>query len=589
MQNSSSTNKVESEKELEQVRALILGENGQVVTDAIKKEARHIVGDVLTEALHDRQKTDGSVNKVLQPLIEDSVEHSVTHHSDRLVSSLYPLMGSLVRKSVTAFLTDFMEKTNQLIDNSLTIKGLTWRVKAWQAGVSFSQYVASQTFVYRVEHVLLIHRETGLLLTSVDLNNDTKSDADLISSMLTAINDFVGDSFTGTEDGLREQLQTVTTDNFNLLIKPGPNALVVAAVTGNPPQGVSDQLQLTLENIHRLYRDELTQFNGDNESFSNAEPLLTDCLLSEQKSAESEVNRIPWFAWVLFMFIFGFIIFQTFQLWVKAELTDKLMTYDLNAGVVVNHIQVNNEHDIEIDILRDPDAVTVIDWLKNNNITIKNVTLTERRYQSLDLGILKIRAERILAQYPQIESKWQGEILLLSGSIALLHFEKLVNSLSLAGFTQKHNLSTEQVTHPVMVDVNSSKTAKEHIFKELIGRITTIQLDFSVESAVITKDMRLSLKKVYRYLEQINLLAKQLDFNVGLLVIGCSDNTGNKVTNTQLSLQRAQSTVNELNQLGFSKEQMYIAGLGQIDIVQVQNNARKVMFNVLYVNNKGTK
>ena len=96
-------------------------------------------------ALH-RENKDGSVNKVILPLVENAVEHSVTHHSDRLISSLYPLMGSLVRKSVAAFLTDFMEKTNQLLENSLTIKGLKWRFAAWRSGVSFSQYIASQTF-----------------------------------------------------------------------------------------------------------------------------------------------------------------------------------------------------------------------------------------------------------------------------------------------------------------------------------------------------------------------------------------------------------------------------------------------------------
>lgn len=257
MQNSTETDQVGSDQQLEQIRSLILGKNSQVVTDSIKKDARNIVGNVLTEALHDRQKKDGSVSKVLQPLVEDSVANSVMHHSDRLVNSLYPLMGSLVRKYVTSFLTDFMEKTNQLIDNSFTIKGLKWRIKAWQAGVSFSQYVASQTFSYRVEHVLLIHRETGLLLSFVDLGKASKGDADLISSMLTAINDFVGDSFLDSEDGLKEQLQTVTTDSFNLLIKPGPSALIAAAVIGHPPQAVSNQLQITLEDIHRLYNNEI--------------------------------------------------------------------------------------------------------------------------------------------------------------------------------------------------------------------------------------------------------------------------------------------------------------------------------------------
>lgn len=56
MQNSTETDQVGSDQQLEQIRSLILGENSQVVTDSIKKDARNIVGNVLTEALHDRQK-----------------------------------------------------------------------------------------------------------------------------------------------------------------------------------------------------------------------------------------------------------------------------------------------------------------------------------------------------------------------------------------------------------------------------------------------------------------------------------------------------------------------------------------------------
>ena len=52
-----------------------------------------------------------------------------------------------------------------------------------------------------------------------------------------------------------------------MLIKPGPSAIVVAAVIGNPPQKLSNQLQLTLENIHSLYGSELSQFSGDNGVF----------------------------------------------------------------------------------------------------------------------------------------------------------------------------------------------------------------------------------------------------------------------------------------------------------------------------------
>ena len=238
-------------------------------------------------------------------------------HSEKFVGYLYPLLDSLVIKSVTAFITELLEKTNTLIENSLTIKGLTWRFKAWQSGVTFSQYAASQAFAFRVEQVFLMHRETGLLLHSVSLDLGLQADAEMISSMLTAINDFVSDSFiTHTDNNQnnshQQNLDVVRTDDFTLLIKQGPKASVVAAITGNMPQGVANQLQKTLEEIHKLYNEELDNFEGDSIPFDNSEHQLRDCLMVELKP-EQITNKRPWMAWAVVLLIFigcGFLLLK---------------------------------------------------------------------------------------------------------------------------------------------------------------------------------------------------------------------------------------------------------------------------------------
>jgi len=582
----SSTKKAESAEQFNQVRDLILGKDNHLVIEAIKKDARHIVGDVLSEALHDRQNKDGSVNKVLLPLVEDSVENSVTHHSDKLVSSLYPLMGRLVRKSVTAFLTDFMEKTNQLIENSFTIKGLKWRIVAWQSGVSFAQYVASQTFVYRVEHVFLIHRETGLLLKSINIINQSNQDADLISSMLTAINDFVGDSFLTDEDGLKEQLQTVTTDTFNLLIKPGPHALVVAAVIGTPPQKVNDQLQMTLEDIHSLYNDELIQFSGDNEDFENAGNLLQDCLLSEQKNSTTSNKKIPWFAWIFVLIFTAFIAFRLVGSWKNKQLTEKIMQIEHESGIVVKQLKVINSDSIELNILRDPDAVNVGDWLKKNNLAISQINLTEHQYYSLDPEISKIRVQRLLSNYPEITAVTNDKVLFLSGNIGLIKMENLLNQLKINGYNQGVNLNTEGLKLAPSNTLGNSKAIKNQLFNDIVGRISAIQLNFSTASDEITLSMKVKLQRLYNYVEQLNQLAEDVGKNYGLLIMGCSDNSGNKKVNDILSISRAKNTSIVLNDFGLKNELMYVTGLGQINIKNVNATSRKVLFNVIYVNKK---
>ena len=475
-----------------------------------------------------------------------------------------------------------MEKTNQLLENSLTIKGLKWRFKARQSGVSYAQYAASQTFVYRVEHVFLIHRETGLLLNTVALDHESKSNADIVSAMLTAINDFVGDSFLSDQEGQKEQLQSVSTDNFNLLIKPGPSALVVAAVSGNPPQSISNQLQLTLENIHSLYFDELNRFNGDNKDFNSADNLLRDCLLSEQKEIVAKQKKTPWLAWLIVLLVVIYVGYQSLNWFKSAQLHEKIMQLDSQPGIIIKQLKIKQLDDITLDVLRDPDALNIHDWLKDNALNPAQLTITERNYHSLDQQILQQRAQRIVSVYPNISASWKNHSLMLTGTIDLIKTEQLRNTLAIAGFTEGENLNTEQLNLVSNTPSSTHKEIKQQLFDQLVGRIASIQLNFSVASENITPQMQPSLQRLYLYIQQLTPIAKELNIDFGLLILGSSDNTGNKSTNNILSMKRANNTAEILQRKGIAKDRMYVVGLGQIDIKNISSTARSVMFNVIY-------
>jgi hypothetical protein len=225
----------QEEQQLEQVRQILLKQKLEQTKSEIQSESRTAVAQVLTEALHDRDSADGSVQKVLQPMVAKSVERSIKKQHQDFVDYLYPLVGSLVRKAVTVFFTDFIEKTNDIIENSFTFKGLKWRINAWRSGISFSEYVASQTFLFRVEQVLLIHKETGNLLHSLAANTTDTQDADLVSAMLGAINDFVADSFQSpTQESGEQHLGQIKTDDFTLFIRQAPQVILVMQVMQSP-------------------------------------------------------------------------------------------------------------------------------------------------------------------------------------------------------------------------------------------------------------------------------------------------------------------------------------------------------------------
>ena len=136
---------------LDKVRELLIGRDEKYVQEIVKRNAKEVVGGIVSEALHERESKDGSVNKVLVPLVEKSLHRSIEANSDKIVGTLYPLVGTLVRKAVSSFLVDFVERTNALIENSLSPKSVSWRFKAWQSGVRYSDYVASQVYQYQVQ------------------------------------------------------------------------------------------------------------------------------------------------------------------------------------------------------------------------------------------------------------------------------------------------------------------------------------------------------------------------------------------------------------------------------------------------------
>ncbi|MDN4500819.1 OmpA family protein [Alteromonadaceae bacterium BrNp21-10] len=575
-------------QQLQQLRELLLGKDHQLIADVLQRHARGMVGSVLTEALHDRQKQDGTIDKVLQPIVESSVEQSVSSHSDRLIGYLYPLVGSLVRKSVRAFLTDFIEKTNQLLENSLTVKGIKWRIRAKQAGVSFAQYAASQTFVYRVEHLLLIHRETGMLLNSVNYNEHNSSNVDVISSMLSAINDFVADSFTRTSDGNEEQLQTISTDNFTLLIKPGPYALMVAAVTGNAPQQLNDKMQIILENLHRLYDEELRKYDGDATVFTNTESQLRECLLAEHKDAEQQKKKTPWMALVLIGLVTVAACWWGVKWWQSQQLEDAIREIDQQPGIVLQRLSANLDQSVSLDILRDPDAIAVDDWLQQQQIQVPSLNLRERHYHALDGVIVQQRAQRIVADFPDVVLQWQGQQLVLTGNISASGKPNLLARLQSAGFSESDNLDVQQLGIQKL-NLDSNHSVLQQMFKQQVGKVTVIQLDFDVASDQINASAQLLLDDVSLRYQHLKLLADSLGYQIGLVIIGTSDQSGSRQKNERLSQSRASNTESALIVLGLNSSELYSVGLGQIEVNSISANARKVLFNVIYLDNIESK
>ena len=115
----------------------------------------------------------------------------------------------------------------------------------------------------------------------------------MVSGMLTAIQDFVRDSF---GPGKSDELEVMQVGEFKLWLQHGPLALLAAVVSGQPPPELRQVFMRELEAIHRDFAPALQSFEGDAASLAGAECHLRQCL----RGARTSSARISYTAvWVV--------------------------------------------------------------------------------------------------------------------------------------------------------------------------------------------------------------------------------------------------------------------------------------------------
>ncbi len=193
---------------------------------------------------------------------------------------LFPVIGPAIRKSIAETFKTLVQSLNQTMEYSLSPRGIKWRMEAARAGIPLGEYILRKTLVYRIEQVYLIQKERGLMAGHVQNESAVVQDADAVSAMFTAIQDFVSDSFSPEHD---QHLETADIGEFTVWVLQGPHSMMACVIRGVPPRGLRDQLSEVLERINGQYGEALKRFDGDPVELEGVEDLLADCLLLQQR------------------------------------------------------------------------------------------------------------------------------------------------------------------------------------------------------------------------------------------------------------------------------------------------------------------
>lgn len=288
----------ERDEDLAALRALIVGpERKQLVHIQSRlddpNERADAIAEVLPQVLLEHAQ-DPRFAQALTPPLEKAITTSVQRNPQPLSDALFPVMGPAIRKAVAASLAGMIESLNRTLDHAFSIRSLQWRLEALRTRKSFGEIVLLKTLLFRVEQVFFIDRKSGLLLQHVWADAVETRDADMVAGMLTAIKDFAQDSFRVSAG---DSLEAVKVGDLNVLIEPGPRAIVAAVIRGTAPAEFRRTLQEAVETLHLQFGDALEAFSGDTTVFSEAKGSLEGCLRSEFRAEERRPRtRAAWIA-----------------------------------------------------------------------------------------------------------------------------------------------------------------------------------------------------------------------------------------------------------------------------------------------------
>ncbi|RWO22671.1 MAG: OmpA family protein [Mesorhizobium sp.] len=318
------------------------------------------------------------LGEALTPAVERAVQRSIQKSPRTLTDILYPVFLPAIRKSIGEKIDQTFQSLNETLRHIFTWHGLKWRFEAWRTGASFSEVVLKHSLVYRVEHVFLINRNSGILIAHVTADNATSEDPQLISSMLSAIQDFVKDSFNEKE---QSGLDTIRFGELRLWSEVGPFATLVAVIRGNPPEELHEIVRDVLFRIHDEYSQALEQFDGDSSQLACIETQLQSCVELKQEDSN---QGFPWLvvAAVLLVLIpaggWFFLSWQSGQRW--QAYVSRLST---QPGIIVAEQKVRDGQ-FYIAGLRDPLAADPQSLLSGTQVDPARVHSQWQFYQSLE-------------------------------------------------------------------------------------------------------------------------------------------------------------------------------------------------------------
>lgn len=494
--------------------------------DRLERISVEEVAAVLPQAMIHSAGKGRQINEALLPVIEEDIALSIKRNPRPLADALFPVMGPAIRRAVAEALKGLLQQIDAMMQQTVSPTSLRWRLEAMRTRTPISHVVFKHTMIYRVEQVFLIHRETGLMLQHAAAAQALVQDPETVSSMLTAIQDFVRDSFK-TKHG--DTLDEISVGELTVWIEHGPSASVAGVIRGHPPRDLRFVFDDALAAIHHEQAEPLEHFTGDTAVFVATRPHLETCLQFERDRALQARDEKRWLTpatALIGVLLVALAAWAAFQFSSQRRWNAYLARLAQEPGIVVLQAE-NGWTKFHIAGLRDPMAADPQTFLGEHAISAASVVSDWRPYESLDPPFVLARATRVLDPPGGVSIQMTPDGVITATGVAPVQWiadaRRLARAIpGVSRFDDRQVVATERQQ-----------------LQQLAERIRTYNILFPHGQAEPLPESQQALSNLLADVGRLSTLGDVTGQAIDVTLIGHTDSSGTEVLNRPLSQRRA--------------------------------------------------
>lgn len=217
------------------------------------------------------------------PVVVNTIKAEIRNSRDDLAEALYPMTGRMVKAYIASAIKELTEKLNRSLESNSFMRRLGGR-----SGSDAGNMLLAEAQKVDVDELFLIRRGTGELLARWPANDTGHNQDQVMSGVLTAINDFASEALKDEGSSLRQ----IDLGNRQVYLRASPAFLLAAKCTGSGSaavEGVLDDAFLSaIEQIHTL--QDRQQLDNSPETKTKLLSLLASDLQEDIEEAQSVVD-----------------------------------------------------------------------------------------------------------------------------------------------------------------------------------------------------------------------------------------------------------------------------------------------------------